>query len=84
MRGVAIRQLQAFARELVEVRCLHVLRAKAMQVAVAEIIGEDEDDVGLCGVSGTNYYQQESEETFHGEDTERIGPALPCKIRVTS
>ncbi len=47
-RDVEIRQPDTFAVELVEIRRLDPPVAVACQVAVALIIGHDEDDIGPC------------------------------------
>ncbi len=48
-RGVEIGQAQAFGSHPVQVGRLNVTGAIAGEVGVAQIIGEDQDDVGLGG-----------------------------------
>jgi hypothetical protein len=47
--GVVLREAQALSRETINVRRLDLLLTIAAKVTVAEVVGEDEDDVGLCG-----------------------------------
>ncbi len=47
--GVAIGELDAFAAHLVDVRSLDRLAAIAAEIAVSQIIDDDEDDVGFRG-----------------------------------
>ena len=39
----------AFFGKAIEVRCLHLIASVAMDERIAVIIGEDEEDVRLCG-----------------------------------
>ena len=46
-----VREPAALRREPVEVRSLRVLRAVAREVRIADVVGEEEDDVWLvCGM----------------------------------
>ena len=46
---VGLRETGAFLRELIEHGCLRIRMAVATQIAVAEVVGKDEDDVRLLG-----------------------------------
>ena len=61
---VGIRESHAFAREVVEIRRRHLrLRIVAADIAVAEIVGENEDDIGtLRRTGGMAVKQQEQDE----------------------
>ena len=54
---VGLPEFDAFLRESIEIRCLHgrwVIDIVALHILPAEVIGEDEDDIGLrrpCAVS---------------------------------
>ena len=45
-RGVGVGEADAFAGELIDVRRLDLGRAIAAEIAVADVVGQDEDDVG--------------------------------------
>ncbi len=47
--GVAVGEAQTFTRESINVRRVYSRRAVTTDVAVTEIIGIEEDDVGLVG-----------------------------------
>ena len=47
--GVNLREAHAFGGEAVDVRCLNALLPETAQVAVAEIVGENENDIGPTG-----------------------------------
>src|SRR6478752_2438599 len=49
MPRVAVGQPQPLGGEPIEVGRLNVLLAKAMQIPIAQIVGQDEDDVGTLG-----------------------------------
>ena len=51
-RDVEAGEPRPLSREPVDVRRLDVLRAVSTQIAVAKIIGHDEDDVGLGSFGG--------------------------------
>ena len=47
--GVGVGEAEAFARKPVAMRRLDGLRAVTAEVAVADVVGKDEDDVGRSG-----------------------------------
>ena len=64
--GVTLRQPHALLRERVEVRRLDDRMAVAREVAVAEVVGEEEDEVGLRGERKTG--KEERRENGEGEE----------------
>ena len=58
----------ALAREPVEVRRLRVLRAVAAEVAVADVVGEDEDDIRPIDRYGRCGNENDRDETEHGTE----------------
>lgn len=46
--GVAVGEANAVLSELIKMRCLDVWMAVAFEIAVAEIVAEDDDDVGFA------------------------------------
>jgi hypothetical protein len=44
-----VRQLETFARDAIDLRRLVIAPPVTAQVRVAEVVGEDEQDVGLTG-----------------------------------
>ena len=63
--GVELREAQALRRQPVDVRCGDLLLPVAPEVAVAEIVGEDEDDVGprIRGGQRAHHEQGQQAET---------------------
>src|SRR5579872_3546003 len=53
-RGIIIREANALVRHLVDVRRLVKRAAIATEIALSEIIDEDEDDIGLVGGKSGN------------------------------
>ena len=63
---VGLGEAQPLRRQLVDVRRGDVFSAVAAEVTVAEIIGQDEDDVGLVGAKSNRRREKEGgEEEFH-------------------
>ena len=60
-RRIAVREFDPFCRELVEVRRADLRVGEAAQVAVAEVIAQEDDDVGL--LRGDGGAAPEGEET---------------------
>ena len=50
--GVALREAHALRGQAVEVRRLDLLLAVAAEVAIAQVVGQDENDVGRSGRIG--------------------------------
>jgi hypothetical protein len=68
-RRIEVRELRSFRRHAVEVRSLEFRMAVAREVTIAEVIGEDEDDVRLRRGGGLAAKQcqerHEGEGSFH-------------------
>ena len=69
MRGVAIGEAHAVLRDAVDVRRRDALATVHPNVGVAEVVGEEEEDVGAVGglKDGTTEDAEESEDGLHGE-----------------
>ena len=77
-RAIAAGEGDAFSREFIDVRGLDLLRAVGGDVAVAEVIGHDHDDVGFVSGGGggdetTDSEGRESDERFGGEFHFKVG-----------
>jgi hypothetical protein len=59
---MGVGEAEAFAGEAIDVGRLHAGGAVAAQVAVAEVVGVEEDDVGFAGVGGGSGDQAEARE----------------------
>ena len=57
-----IREFAAFSGELVDLRCLVALRAKAAHIGVAQVIHENDDDVRRSGGGERGNEREETEE----------------------
>src|SRR5262245_34801776 len=83
MAGVAACQAEAFGRETVEVGRLDVAAAIAGEIAVAEVIVEDQDDVGASdgrlvgGAIVSNYGDQRQKERERQEPVCKCGHGTP-------
>ena len=66
--GVVAGVADPLARQLVEARCLDLLLAVAAKVSVAEVVSEDEDNVGLvpCGQQWRREQAQKEQQRFDG------------------
>ena len=80
----------SLCRQLIDVGCLYFRRAVAAQVAIAKVIGEDQDDVGLLRRTqwqgqpkdhGTNEVQK-----FHFSFFRRVlvGCRFGCRLCLSS
>ena len=61
--GVGLPEFDAFLREGIEIRCLHggwVIDIVAFHILPAEVIGEDEDDIGLRRALGSMQVAKEN------------------------
>ena len=79
---VARGELCAFASHLVDVRSGDVFRAEAAEVAVAEVIREDDDDVGF--LRGAYDARPGSQHQGHGERQEPVwmsGGIIPFLVQ---
>ena len=70
---MGIREAHSFARQAVDVRCLDLGRPVAADIAVTEIVREDDDDIGLLiGACENSVAEDEqgdrSDDRFHGSD----------------
>ena len=52
--GIVLRETHALGRHAIDVWRLYVLLAVASKVALAEIVRQDEDDVGWSFISGSS------------------------------
>jgi hypothetical protein len=88
--GVAVREPHSLAGQAVDVRRLVVLAAVGGDVGVAEVVGEDQDDVGLAGRSvrsGGAGGEQRGEDAGDGEDvSHRIpsGDGFGCSVTTSN
>ena len=69
---MGIGESQSFARKLVEVRRLHLPRAVAADIPIAEVVREDEDDVGIVDrrLGGMRRCQRSQQQD--GENRQRV------------
>src|SRR5262245_39975 len=49
--GIAVKTSNAFVHEAVDARCLDVFGGLATEIGIAEIVGDDDDDVGWASLS---------------------------------
>ena len=64
---MGVEKAAAPGRDAVDVRRLRVFRAVAGDITVADVVGEDDDDVGLGSLEqGAWSKEPEEDEVFHG------------------
>jgi hypothetical protein len=71
--GVGLREAHPLAREGVEVGCLDDRMAVAAEVAPAEVVGEEHEDVRRAGGGGVDATDEQSEEGEGGGTGEHGG-----------
>ena len=69
-RAVELRQPRPFGRHAVEVRRFELRMAVAAEVAVAEVVGQDEDDVRAAGILGANRLNTHEQRTTRPSQSE--------------
>ena len=79
-RGVEAGELHPLARHAVEVRRLLLRRAKRPDVAVAEVVDEDDDEVGFLQLAGSGVQGDQRGEQQGGEEWDVVfhGDVIPA------
>jgi len=72
MRRIAISEPHPFAREAVKMRCLHDFVSVTTNVAIAEVVAEDDNDVGRS-VSGGRTKRSEQKNQKEALHAARLG-----------
>src|SRR5437667_2515890 len=78
--GIMLRQAHPLRREAIDVRRANLRLTETAEVAVTQIVGENENNVGFAGCGGEPFGGQHSETADHTKKKEQTQPEISPEI----